>query len=105
MSTKKKLTEIKLTFIEESEVPVKPIRFTPYRDILRKIKKGKALVVSDNEINIDTFRAGVLRLQKKGEFTKYCMRGPQGIDGKRTLYVVNPTETKPTEQEEKATQG
>ena len=100
MTAKKKLGLSKLTFIEESEVPVKPVRYTPYRDIMRKIKKGKALVVSEEEVNIDTFRAGVLRLKKKGEFKNYFVRAQKGTDGIRRLYIVNPSETKTEQQEE-----
>jgi hypothetical protein len=101
MNEKKKLDMDNLTFVDEAQVPVKRVRYTPYRDILKRIKKGRALVISEDQVKIDTFRSGVLRLQKKGEFKSYYTRAHTGTDGKRRLYIVNPSETTPEEQEKK----
>jgi len=90
--TKEKLDLEHLTIIDESAVPGKPVRYTPYREILKRVKRGKALVISDEQFNIDNFRTGVRRLQKRGEFTKLVMRQQKGTDGIRRLYVINPSE-------------
>lgn len=93
MAKKRKGIDIKsLTIIDASEVPAQPKRYTPYREMLKKIRKGKALVISDEEINIDTARAGIRRLQRKGEFTKLKMTQRKAEDGIRRLYIINPSE-------------
>lgn len=97
MSEKKRLALDNLTFIDESQVPVKrTARYTPYRDILRRIKKGKALVISNAQVNIDTFRAGIRRLQEKGEFADFVVSSHKDFDGTVKLYIVNPTEKEET---------
>jgi len=91
MNKERKGIDIKnLTIIDASEVPAQPKRYTPYRQMLKKVRKGKALVISDEEINIDAARAGIRRLQKKGEFTKLKMTQRKAEDGIRRLYVINP---------------
>lgn len=80
-----------LTIIEETEVP-KPVRYTPYRALLKRIRKGKALVLLNEEVNINTARAGIRRLQKNGEFKRIVMRQMKGKDGIMRLYVINPSE-------------
>lgn len=93
MTQKRKGINIKsLTIIDESQVPAKPKRYTPYRDILRRIRKGKALVISDEEVNIDTARASIRRLQKQGEFKKLIVTQRKFEGGIRRLYVINPSE-------------
>ena len=81
-----------LMFVDESQVPVKAKRYTPYRELLKRIKRGKALVISGDQANIETTRAGVRRLQEKGEFKKVQMVQRTRPDGKRVLYIVNPSE-------------
>jgi hypothetical protein len=81
-----------LKIIEEEEVPAKPQRYTPYREVLGRIRKGKALVISDEEISVDTARAAIRRLQRKGEFKKLVLSQVKGQDGIKKLYVVNPSE-------------
>lgn len=81
-----------LAIIDESEVPVKTIRYTPYRAILKRIRKGKAAVISDEEANIDTVRAGIRRLQRRGEFKRIVMAQRKREDGTRELYIINPSE-------------
>lgn len=99
-NTKEKLDLEHLTIIDENDVPVKLQRYTPYREMLKRVRKGKALVISDEQANIDNFRASVLRLQRRGEFTKLVMRQQKGTDGIRRLYIINPsaeeTEKKPS---------
>ena len=95
MSKKRRGIDTKnLTIIEESEVPAKPKRYTPYREIFRRIRKGKALVLSDEEVNIETARAAIRRMQKQGEFKKLIITQRKGEDGIRKLYVINPSEEK-----------
>jgi len=86
-----------LTVIDESEVPAKPKRYTPYRKLLKRIRKGKALVLSEEQISIDTARAAIRRLQKKGEFMNLTVTQRKNEDGIRILYVINPSE-KETEE-------
>ena len=93
MPRKTKLNLKHLTIIEESEVP-KPVRYTPYRALLRRIRKGKALVLSNEELNIGTARAGIRRLQKRGEFKHIVLRQARGKDDIIRLYVINPSEEK-----------
>lgn len=81
-----------LTIIDESEVPAKQARYTPYRELLKRIKKGRALVLSENEVNIHTVRAGILRLRKRGEFKRIMIRQRRDTDGIRKLYVINPSD-------------
>jgi hypothetical protein len=92
MSKRKGIDLEKLKIIDESEVPAKPVRYTPYREILKRIRKGKALVISDEEMNIDTVRAGIRRIQRRGEFKRIIMAQRKREDGVRVLYVVNPSE-------------
>lgn len=94
MITQKKIDLKHLTIIEESEVPAKPIRYTPYREMLKRIRKGKALVLSEEEVNVSTIRAGIKRLQKKGEFKRIIMRSMKDKDGIIRIYVINPSEEK-----------
>jgi hypothetical protein len=90
MSKRKGLDLENLKFIDATEVPAK-VRYTPYRDILRRIRKGKALVVSDKDMDINTMRAGVQRLKNKGEF-KWIILVQRTMDnGEQVLYVVNPS--------------
>lgn len=92
---KRKGLDIKdLKIIDEDEVPAKPKRYTPYREIFRRIQKGKALVISDEEIGVDTARAAIRRLQKKGEFAKLIVTQRKGEDGIKRLYIINPSEEK-----------
>lgn len=81
-----------LKLINEHEVPAKPKRYTPYREMLERIQKGKALVVSDDEVNVDTVRAAVRRLQAKGEYKRYELRQLKSVDGVTRLYIINPAE-------------
>ena len=62
--------------------------------ILKRIRKGKALVLSDDEVNIDTARASIRRLQKQGEFKKLIVTQRKFESGVRRLYVINPSEEK-----------
>ena len=92
MTEKKGIDLEHLTFIDATQVPAKAKRYTPYRELLKRIKKGKAVVISEEQMNIDTARAGVRRLQEKGEFKKMTMVQRRQPDGKRVLYIVNPSE-------------
>ncbi len=94
MKGKKLLDPKHLMIIDESEVPAKPKRYTPYREILKRIRRGKALVISEEEARIDTVRGGIKRLQKRGEFTQLILSQMKGEDGIKRLYVVNPSEEK-----------
>ena len=81
-----------LQIIDESEVP-KTYRYTPYREMLKKVKKGKALVFDPSEvgIRISTVRAAIRRLQKKGEF-KNIELSQRTVRGKQFLYIINPSD-------------
>jgi hypothetical protein len=101
--TRKGIDIKNLTIIDESAVPAKPVRYTPYREMLKRIRKGKALVLSEQEVNIETARAGIKRLQEKGEFKNFEIRQMKLADGSRRLYIINPSaEQGVTEEKEKA---
>jgi len=91
MSQKKSIDLENLKFIDANEVPAK-VRYTPYRELLRRIRKGKALVLSEKDVNLNTARAGIQRLQKKGEFKKITTMQRRLESGEMVLYVVNPGE-------------
>lgn len=92
MTEKKGIDFEHLTFIDEGQVPAKAKRYTPYRELLKRIKKGRALVISEDQANIETTRAGVRRLQEKGEFKRIQLVQRTETDGKRVLYIINPSE-------------
>jgi hypothetical protein len=97
MSERKGINLENLKFVDASEVPAK-VRYTPYRELLKRIRKGKALILSEKDVNINTARAGIKRLQKKGEFKRITMVQRRMVSGEQVLYVVNPPdeETKKT---------
>jgi hypothetical protein len=92
LTEKKGLDTEHLTFVDATEIPAKARRYTPYREILKRIRKGKALVVTEKDANINTVRAGIKRLQRKGEFKKIRMMQRKQEDGMQMLYVVNPSD-------------
>jgi len=88
---KRKGVELRnLSIIEESEVPATYRRYTPYREILKRIGKGKALVLSEDEVSLDTAAAALRRLQRRGEFKNFRATR-RTIDGKKHLYIINPS--------------
>ena len=91
MSEKKGLDLNNLKFVDASDVPTK-VRYTPYRELLKRIRKGKALIVSEKDANINTVRAGIQRLQKRGEFKKIITVQRRMENGEQVLYVVNPSD-------------
>jgi len=93
MSKRKGIDLKNLPIIDESEVPDKPKRYTPYRELFKRIGNGKALVLTDNDVNLTTARAALRRLQRKGEF-KQMMATQRTVEGKRTLYIINPSDKK-----------
>lgn len=91
MSEKKGIDLENLKFVDASEVPTK-VRYTPYRELLKRIRKGKALVLSEKDVNINTARAGIKRLQKHGEFKRIMTQQRRLANGEQVLYVVNPSD-------------
>jgi hypothetical protein len=89
MSEKKAIDLENLKFIEASEVPAK-VRYTPYRELLKRIRKGKALVLTEKDVNINTARAGIKRVQSHGEFKRIIIQQRRLANGEQVLYVVNP---------------
>ena len=79
--------------IEASDVPKTSARNTPYREMLKRIKKGKAMVIDPKATNlrITTVRAAIRRLQKKGEF-KQLEISQRTMNGKQILYIINPSD-------------
>ena len=92
MSKKKGIDFNNLTIIDAKEVPAKARKRTPYHKLLSSIGKGKALVITSEEANLDTIRAGIRRLQKRGEFKHITVTQRTKRDGKRILYIINPNE-------------
>jgi hypothetical protein len=97
MSQKKGIDLENLKFIDANEVPTK-VRYTPYRELLKRIRKGKALVLSETDVNINTARAGIKRLQKHGEFKRIIAMQRRLENGEQVLYVVNPPSEEQTEK-------
>jgi hypothetical protein len=91
MSEKKGIDLENLKVIEEKEVP-KKVRYTPYRELLKRIQKGKAVVLSEKDVHINTVRAGIHRLQRRGEFKKIRIQQGKLENGEVVLYIVNPSE-------------
>jgi hypothetical protein len=89
---KKELDLNNLTIVDESEVPAQPKRYTPYRALLKRIRKGKALVLTSEQIRIDTARSGINRIKKRGEFKQIVMRQITEPDGTKKLFIINPSE-------------
>jgi hypothetical protein len=98
MTERKGLDLDKLTIIDASQVPAKARRQTRYRDLLKKLKKGKAIVITDNEANIDTIRAGIRRQQEHGDFKRISLAQRTNEQGVRVLYVINPSEEQTEEK-------
>jgi hypothetical protein len=89
MSKKHKGLELnQLKIIEISDIPDMS-RPTPYRELAEKVPIGKAIVVTDEEINIDSVRTGIQRLQKNGEFKDIVMK-QRTVDGLRHLFIMKP---------------
>jgi len=91
MSEKKGIDLENLKFVDASEVPVK-VRYTPYRELLKRIRKGKALVLSEKDVNINTARAGIKRVQSHGEFKRIITVQRRLVSGEQVLYIVNPSD-------------
>lgn len=93
MSKRKRIDLKNLTIIDESEVPDKPKRYTPYRELLKRMGKGKALVLTVDDVNLITARAAIRRLQRKGEF-KQMVVTQRTVGDKKKLYIINPSDEK-----------
>jgi hypothetical protein len=91
MSEKKGIDLNNLKFVDASEVPAK-VRYTPYREMLKRIKKGKALILTDKEANLRSVRAGVIRMQHRGEFKKLRTTERLLENGEHVLYIVYPSD-------------
>ncbi len=86
------VTKLKLTVVSEDAVPAATPRQAPYREILKGIKKGTALMFSSEDVNLDSMRGGVRRLQRRGEFKHIIMRTAIETNGVKKLYLWNPSD-------------
>ncbi len=92
--TKKSALDINnLIVVTEEQVP-ETTRYTPYREILNSIKKGTAVVLSSEDVNIESVRGGIRRLQRKGEFKHIILRPANEANGVKKLYILNPSDKK-----------
>jgi hypothetical protein len=82
----------KLEIIDEQDVQAKVRKATPYRELLKRIHKGKAMVITENDANVRTIAAGVRRIQKRGEFKRYRLAERHREDGVHILYIINPSD-------------
>ncbi len=94
MTKKSALDITNLTVVSEEVVPEAITRHTPYRDILNSIKKGTAVVFSSEDVNLDSARGGIRRLQRRGEFKHIVLRTAVEPNGVKKLYVLNPSDKK-----------
>lgn len=93
MTKKSALDIANLTVVPEEVVP-EATRYTPYREILGSIKKGYAVVLSSEDVNLESVRGGIRRLQRRGEFKNIVMRPTNEPNGIKKLYILNPSEKK-----------
>jgi hypothetical protein len=92
VSQAKSLDLDKLRIINAQEVPARATRATPYHELLKRISKGKAVVITEKEANIHTIGAGIRRQQKRGEFKRIILTQRRGEDGVMVLYIINPSD-------------
>jgi len=76
-----------LTLIPLSKVP-ESVVYTPWPDLFGKVPPGQALVLKEDELNPDTVRASLKRLQKRKQFMNFEVR-VRGPRPKRTTYILN----------------
>lgn len=93
MTKKSALDITNLTVVPENVVP-EATRYTPYREILGSIKKGTAVVLSSEDVNLESAKSSVRRLQRKGEFNHIVLRQANEPNGIKKLYILNPSEKK-----------
>lgn len=77
-----------LTIINTTEIPPPARAKTPYKEVLRQITKGQALVLTEKEVSLETAAAAVRRLQKRvPEFKDYNVTR-RTVDGEKRLYII-----------------
>lgn len=89
MYNKEKKTE-SYEIIDESEVPERSERSSKYKRMFERIPKGKALVLSEEEVSLMGLRAALKKFQRRGLF-KNLRATQRTIDGKVKLYIINST--------------
>ena len=77
-----------LNIISADEVPPKSRVHTPYRELLKRIGKGQALILTEAEVSLETASAAVRRLQRRGEFRDFKVTR-RTINGEKKLYIIH----------------
>ena len=81
-----------LEFVDEDEVPKKPIKHTPWEKLLGSIPRGKAIVIPEDKLAVSTVRSALKRYQDKGQFSHLYSTTRKDAKGKYKTYIVNPSE-------------
>jgi hypothetical protein len=92
-----------MKLIDENEIPGKLKRKgNEWLEILRKIPKGKAWAVTEEEAGIKavSMRMMVTRLKKIGELPSNYKTMQRTVKGKVTIYIINSVESTKEEIEE-----
>jgi len=77
-----------LNFMPVDKVPVRVVQ-SRWAELFAKIPPGQAAVLSESQVNPDSLRGALKRLQKKKrQFMNIAVRS-HGPKGKRTVYVLN----------------
>lgn len=77
-----------LKFIPADKVPLR--KETKWDEIFNRIPAGSALVISDQQTNIDSLVGALHRRQRRRLF-KHLRAVTRGKKGNRTAYIINTT--------------
>lgn len=78
--------------IKADAIPPPSRASTPYKELLRKIDKGQALVLTDMEVSLETAAAAVRRLKRLPEFEDFTVTR-RTVEGQKRLYIVHEDNT------------
>ena len=75
--------------IDISEIPKSHLmQRSKFRELCKSVPEGKALVVQENEANLNSLYSFVRYAQGRGQFRNYrCIR--RKVEGKRVAYLIH----------------
>ncbi|MCJ7559418.1 hypothetical protein MUO79_02215 [Candidatus Bathyarchaeota archaeon] len=77
-----------LNIVPKEEIPPKSRVSNPYKELLRRIPKGKAVVLTPHDVSLDTAAAAIRRLQKLPEFRDFTATR-RTVDGQTRLFIIH----------------
>lgn len=77
-----------LNLVPKDAIPPKSKVSTPYRELLKRIPKGQAAVLTEHDVSLDTAAAAIRRFQRRGEYQNFKVTR-RIVDGQKRLYVIN----------------